>query len=337
MTHSSPSSETQLIGESKYLMAFEGLCEHSSENDLFRQYPNPQLAIQKALLDSFTGFHPQTVIDRLQAIQSVNENANKSATTEQAEFRLPQHWQWQAGTAQPMALLNTFGRMKPADEKTTTLFLQCLQQRRKSTKYLEAMTAVYQKYPSENALFDLIMTYYLRWDLKAAEAFFEANVAQLQQPLLGRFASAAATFWSLDSDEDMTPEREALFERLMRHQYTLEEHTNTTPTFEAALNFYKAVAFWYGLKRQLPLFVFALNQLHALEQEQAAVMHLLTRDSIDQQAGLKETLGQNYLATTRRLLQWFFYTLLDDLKTLNALRTFMQPLWKRKHRWHAGL
>lgn len=329
MTQSSSPSDTQLLGESKYLLAFEGLCEHGSENDLFRQYQNPQLVIQKALLDSFTGFHPQSVIDRLQETESV--------PPAQHAYRLPQHWQWQAGTAQPMALLNTFARMDPADEKTTTLFLQCLQQRRKSTRYLQAMTAVYQKYPQENALFDLIMTYHLRWDLKAAEAFFEAHVAQLQQPLLGRFASAAATFWSLDSDEDMTPEREALFERLMQHQYTLEEHTDSTPNFEEALNFYKAVAFWYGLKRQLPLFVFALNQLHALEQEQAAVMHLLTRDSLDQQTGLKETLGQNYLATTRRLLQWFFYTLLDDLKTLNALRDFMQPLWKRKHRWHAGL
>lgn len=329
MTPSSSASDTQLLGESKYLLAFEGLCEHGSENDLFRQYQNPQLVIQKALLDSFTGFHPQKLIERLHAIKDHPES--------NTAFVIPQRWQWQAGTAQPMALLNTFARLEPADEKTTTLFLQCLQQRRKSTKYLQAMSAVYQKHTEENALFDLIMTYYLRWDLKAAEAFFEAHAAQLQRPLLGRFASAAATFWSLDSDEDMTPEREALFERFMQHTYTLEGHTDSTPTFEEALNFYKAVAFWYGLKRQLPLFVFALNQLHALEQEQAAVMHLLTRDSLDQQAGLKETLGQNYLATTRRLLQWFFYTLLDDLKTLNALRDFMQPLWKRKHRWHAGL
>lgn len=322
--------DLQLLGESKYLLAFEGLCEHASEDDLYRQYQNPERVIQLALMDSFTGFHPEVIIAQLQQTQAMLSTPEP----------LPQHWRWQAGSAQPMALLDSFENMERADEKTTTLFLQCLQQRRKSKKYLTAMQAVFEKYPQENALFDLLMTYFLRWDLNAARDFFQAHVAGLRAPLLGRFASAAATFWSLDSDAQLTPEREALFRWLMQDRYTLEAHLEdpeTIPTFDEALGFYKAVSFWYGQQRQLPLFVFALNQLHALEQEQAALMFLLARDSLASQPGLKETLGQNYLATTRRLLQWFFYTLLDDMTQLQALRQFMEPLWKREQRWSAGL
>lgn len=327
MTPSTPDLDLKLLGESKYLLAFEGLCEHGSEDDLYRQYQNPERVIQVALMDSFTGFHPEQVIAQLQQLPEPHPP-------------LPQRWRWQAGSAQPMALLDSFETMERADEKTTTLFLQCLQQRRKSTKYLQAMQAVFEKYPTENALFDLLMTYFLRWDLAAAKAFFETHVSGLRAPLLGRFASAAATFWSLDSDEQLSSEREALFRGFMQERYTLDAHlaeTDADPTFDEALNFYKAVSFWYGQQRELPLFVFALNQLHALEQEQAALMFLLARDSIDTQPGLKETLGQNYLATTRRLLQWFFYTLLDDMSRLQALRRFMQPLWQREQRWSAGL
>lgn len=325
MAQTPPTEDLKLLGESKYLLAFEGLCEHRSEAELFRQYQNPERVIQLALIDSFTGFAPEQVLAQLQKLPA------------EQRLHLPQHWKWQAGTAQPMALLDTLERIDKADEKTVTLFLQCLQQRRKSGKYFEVMKAVCEKYPGENALFDLAMTYLLRWDLPAAGVFFEAHVNDLANPLLGRFASAAATFWSLDSDEGLTPEREALFETLMQGQFLLEEHTSEVPRFDEALNFYKAMAFWYGLKRELPLFVFALNQLHALEQEQAALMFLLARDSLEQQPGLKETLGQNYLATTRRLLQWFFYTLLDDLQSVQQLRQFMAPLWQRTQRWNAGL
>ncbi len=318
MTHTD-SSDTQLLSEAKYLLALEGLCEYSSESALFRQYPNPQMAIQKALLDSFTGFNPEQFQQRL---------AEENMTLEGP-------WQWEKGSAKPMEMLNTLTRLAPEDEKVTTVFMQCLQQRRKSSKYLQQMQTVFEKYPTENSLFDLIMTYLLRWDIAAAESFFEAHVHKLSNPILGRFASAAATFWSLDSDEDLTPAREALFERIMKHQFQLTGHIDRIPTFEEALNFYKATVFWWGLKKELPRFVFALNQLFYLEQEQAALMFLLARDQFQQKQGLKETLGQNYMAATRRLLQWFFYTLLDDLKGVRELKAFMQPLWKRNTRWES--